>query len=182
MVGRSWRRISAATIVLGVLCTGMAAAQTPTPIPEQQYQPRPIPLGVSGGALDSLSAPPVNCIGGTLGALVVASESLPAPVGVVIAVNIVGSSCTASADMVAQASDLQKAEADAEAVRKRHLAELMKIPHVTGIAIASGPYGNTIFQIEVDKPENVPEVERRVPSKLEGYDVDVIHEATGIGA
>jgi hypothetical protein len=181
MVGRSWRRISAATMVLGLFCAETAQSQTPTPIPEQQYQPRPIPLGVSGGALDSLSAPPVNCIGGTLGALVVASESLPAPVGVVIAVNIVRSSCTASAEMVAQASDLQKAEADAEAVRKRHLDELMKIPHVTGVSLDVGS-SEIIIDVWVDKPANVSEVERRVPSKLEGYDVDVLPEATGIGA
>ena len=378
MIGRSWRRISAATAVLGLLCAGMAAAQTPTPIPEQQYQPRPIPLGVSGGALDSLSAPPVYCIGGTLGALVAdenglqyvtgcnhvlnvgpngnlpigsevvqpglidsgcvqntsyeigtlsaivplvlgstaankadaamalvtpgdvsssifgigqvsetpatpvknltvqkvgrttgyttgtialtgfqatialetkvaplgkpiphvdvhfvdllkitpgtfanlgdsgalvfTSGSCPQPVGVVIAVSmkngvvqyvlanpvtdvlaalakagkhksvtIVGSSCTASAEMVAQASDLEKATADAEAVRKRHLAELMKIPHVTGVSLDVGP-SEIIIDVWVDKPANVSEVERRVPSKLEGYDVDVLPEGTGIGA
>lgn len=230
MFGRSWRSICAAKIVLGLLYVGMAAAQTPIPIPQQHYQPWPIPLNVSGGALDSLSAPPVYCIGGTLGALVADENGLqyvagcnhvldvgpngnlligleivqpglidsgciqntsyaigtlsavvPLVLGSTAANKAVGSARVSAANL-AQASDLEKATADAEAVRKRHLAELMKIPHVTGVAIASGPYGNTIFQIEVDKPENVPEVERHVPSKLEGYDVDVIPEATGIGA
>lgn len=99
-----------------------------------------------------------------------------------LTVQKVGSNCTASAEEVAQASGLAQATQAAEAVRKRHLAELMKIPHVTGVAIGSGPYGETVLQVEVDKPENVPEVERQAPSKLEGYNVDVLPEGTGVGA
>jgi len=88
---------------------------------------------------------------------------------------------TPSAQEAAQESDNFKASQEAEAVRQRHLAELMKIPHVTGIAIGTSASNVTIFIVYVDKATNVEAVERQAPSKLEGYDVDVEPEPTGNG-
>jgi hypothetical protein len=74
----------------------------------------------------------------------------------------------------------------AEDVRQRHLPEMLKIPHVVGMGTELKG-SETIFNVLVDKEENVPQVERMVPSRIEGYDVEVepeltINNATGGGA
>jgi hypothetical protein len=69
---------------------------------------------------------------------------------------------------------------DAEAVRQRHLPDLMKIPHVVGMGI--GLSGLEIaFDLEVDQEANVPQVERLAPPKIEGYDVEVVEAPRGVG-
>ena len=80
-----------------------------------------------------------------------------------------------------QSTDTQAAKDTqaAEAVRHRHLADLMKTPHVVGVAIdLAGP--QIAFDVEVDQQANVAEVERSVPSKIEGYDVEVRPAPTGV--
>jgi hypothetical protein len=59
-----------------------------------------------------------------------------------------------------------------EDLRRRHLPEMLKIPHVVNMGIELKD-SDTIFDVQVDKEENVPQVERMVPSEIEGYDVDV---------
>jgi len=92
-------------------------------------------------------------------------------------------SCAATlvAQNSSQSADTQGA-ADvraAEDVRHRHLPDLMKTPHVVGVAIdLAGP--QLAFDVEVDKQANVAEVERSVPTKIEGYNVEVRPAPTGV--
>jgi hypothetical protein len=79
--------------------------------------------------------------------------------------------------------DTQAAETDtqaAETVRQRHLPEMLKFPHVVNMGIELKE-SEIIFNVQVDKEENVPQVERMVPSKIEGYDVEVEAVPTGTG-
>jgi hypothetical protein len=67
------------------------------------------------------------------------------------------------------AQDLQ----DAEAVCKRHRAELMKIPHVSVVTGEVDGQNEAAILVEVDDQKNVDEVLRKVPSKIEGFPVEV---------
>jgi hypothetical protein len=60
----------------------------------------------------------------------------------------------------------------AEVVRRRHLPEMLKIPHVVNMGIDLRNSEIT-FNVQVDEEENVPQVELMVPPKIEGYDVEV---------
>jgi hypothetical protein len=62
---------------------------------------------------------------------------------------------------------------DAEAVSKRHRAELMKIPHVRVVTGEVDGRNEAAILIEVDEQRNVDAVMRQVPSKLEGFPVEV---------
>ena len=62
---------------------------------------------------------------------------------------------------------------DAEAVCKRHRAELMKIPHVTVVTGEVDGQNEAAILVEVDDQKNVDEVMRQVPSKIEGFPVEV---------
>ena len=62
---------------------------------------------------------------------------------------------------------------DAEAVSKRHRAELMKIPHVRVVTGEVDGRHEAAILIEVDDQKNVDSVMRQVPSKLEGFPVEV---------
>ena len=62
---------------------------------------------------------------------------------------------------------------DAEAVSKRHRAELMKIPHVRVVTGEVNGRNEAAILIEVDDQKNVDSVMRQVPSKLEGFPVEV---------
>ena len=62
---------------------------------------------------------------------------------------------------------------DAEAVSKRHRAELMKIPHVRVVTGEVDGRNEAAILIEVDDQKNVDSVMRQVPSKLEGFPVEV---------
>ena len=92
-----------------------------------------------------------------------------------------------AASLVAQNSsrsaDTQAAETDtqaAEDVRQRHLPEMLKIPHVVNMGIELKE-SEIVFDVQVDKEENVPQVERMAPPKIEGYDVEVEAVPTGTG-
>ncbi len=79
------------------------------------------------------------------------------------------------------AENLSQAAAEAQSmedVRQRHLPDLLKIPHVVNMGIELKG-SETIFNVQVDKEENVPQVERMVPSEIEGYDVEVEAVPTG---
>src|ERR1700722_8981721 len=62
---------------------------------------------------------------------------------------------------------------EAEAVSKRHRAELMKIPHVRVVTGEVDGRNEAAILIEVDDQKNIDSVMRQVPSKLEGFPVEV---------
>jgi hypothetical protein len=66
---------------------------------------------------------------------------------------------------------------DAEAVSKRHRAELMKIPHVRVVTGEVDGRNEAAILVEVDDQKNVDSVMRQVPSKLEGFPVEVDESA-----
>jgi hypothetical protein len=66
---------------------------------------------------------------------------------------------------------------DAEAVSKRHRADLMKIPHVRVVTGEVDGRNEAAILIEVDDQKNVDSVMRQVPSKLEGFPVEVDESA-----
>ena len=62
---------------------------------------------------------------------------------------------------------------DANAVSRRHRAELMKIPHVKVVTGEVNSRNEAAILIEVDSQKNVDEVMRKAPSKIEGFPVEV---------
>ena len=62
---------------------------------------------------------------------------------------------------------------DANAVSRRHRAELMKIPHVKVVTGEVNSRNEAAILIEVDSQKNVDEVLRKAPSQIEGYPVEV---------
>jgi hypothetical protein len=76
----------------------------------------------------------------------------------------------------AQAPEEERAGEDlreANAVSKRHRAELMKIPHVKVVTGEVNSRNEAAILIEVDSQKNVDEVMRSAPSQIEGYPVEV---------
>jgi hypothetical protein len=69
---------------------------------------------------------------------------------------------------------------DAEAVGKRHSAELMKIPHVQAVTGELDGRNEPAILIEVDDQKNIDTVMRQVPSRLEGFPVEVDENAPEI--
>jgi hypothetical protein len=85
------------------------------------------------------------------------------------------------AENLAQAADNEAGVAETqtvEDVRQRHLPDMLKIPHVVNMGIELND-SQTIFNVQADKEEDVPQVERMTPSKIEGYDVEVEAVPTG---
>ena len=79
---------------------------------------------------------------------------------------------------VARAETVEQEQAaqdlhDAEAAGKRHRAELMKIPHVIVVTGELDGRNEAAILVEVDDQKNVDAVMRQVPSKLEGFPVEV---------
>jgi hypothetical protein len=67
---------------------------------------------------------------------------------------------------------------DADAVSQRHRAELMKIPHVRVVTGEVDGQNEAAILVEVDDPKNVDEVARQLPSKIEGFPVEVDEDVT----
>jgi hypothetical protein len=65
---------------------------------------------------------------------------------------------------------------DAEAAGKRHSAELMKIPHVQAVTGELDARNEAAILIEVDNQKNVDAVTRQLPSRIEGFPVEVDEE------
>ena len=61
----------------------------------------------------------------------------------------------------------------AVAVAQRHRSDLMKIPHVKEVRAAWDTDGEVFISVDVDNPANLTEVERKVPSQLEGFWVQI---------
>jgi hypothetical protein len=78
---------------------------------------------------------------------------------------------------LAQSDDDQNPYADdaqqIAQVRQQHLAELMKIPHVKGVATELDDRGEVLIAVEVDSANHLDEVSSAVPSKIEGFPVDI---------
>lgn len=75
--------------------------------------------------------------------------------------------------------DYRRLQAIADRVRKRHLGAWMKIPHVVGAGLMlSAP--EVVINVEVDGPQDVEAVERRIPRKVEGVGVVVVPVAHGV--
>ena len=62
---------------------------------------------------------------------------------------------------------------DADAVCKRHRAELMKIPHVKAVTSEVDGQNEAAILVEVDDQKSIDAVTRQVPSQLEGFPVEV---------
>ncbi len=60
----------------------------------------------------------------------------------------------------------------ADEARRRHLAELMKIPHVVKVEL--DPKDDAIYiNVEVERGKSLDQVRRVAPPKVEGYDLEV---------
>jgi hypothetical protein len=70
---------------------------------------------------------------------------------------------------------------DAEAAGKRHSVELMKIPHVQAVTGELDGRNEAAILIEVDDQKNVDAVTRQLPSKIEGFPVEVDENVPEIG-
>ncbi len=87
---------------------------------------------------------------------------------------------------IARAETLEQEQAaldlhDAEAAGKRHSSELMKIPHVQAVTGELDGRNEAAILVEVDDQKNVDAVMRQLPSKIEGFPVDVDESAPEIG-
>jgi hypothetical protein len=58
-------------------------------------------------------------------------------------------------------------------VAERHRADLMKIPHVTGVVAETDDENEAALLVEIDDPENTDDVTRGLPSQIEGFPVQV---------
>jgi hypothetical protein len=90
-------------------------------------------------------------------------------VKVVVTAN--GKSQTITADLIGDALYSPELQAADEA-RRRHLDELMNIPHVAKVDL--DPRDHDIFiDVEVEQDASLDKVRRTAPPKIEGYDVEV---------
>jgi hypothetical protein len=62
---------------------------------------------------------------------------------------------------------------DADAVCRKHRDELTKIPHVRVVTTEIDARKDAVILVEVDDPRNIDEVTRKLPSRIEGFPVDV---------
>ena len=97
-----------------------------------------------------------------------------------IAITLVG--CVARTAK-AQTPDQEQAAQDlrdVDAVSKRHRAELMKIPHVQAVTGEVDGQNEAAILVEVDDQKNVDGVMREVPSRIEGFPVEVDEGAPSV--
>ena len=87
----------------------------------------------------------------------------------VVLAGFAGSAAAQDEETEIAVEDLQ----DAEAVCQKHRAELMKIPHVTVVTGEIDGRNEAAILVEVDDQKNIDAVMRQVPSKLEGFPVEV---------
>lgn len=85
-----------------------------------------------------------------------------------------GKSRTTVFDLVADANYSPELQAADEA-RRRHLDELMKIPHVESVTLDPKDDDDLdiFINVEVDDDGSVDKVRRAAPPKIEGYEVEV---------
>ena len=90
-------------------------------------------------------------------------------IAIVLVASVVRDARAGTPEQEQAAQDLR----DAEAVCKRHRAELMKIPHVRVVTGEVDGQNEAAILVEVDDQKNIDSVMRQVPSKLEGFPVEV---------
>jgi hypothetical protein len=97
-----------------------------------------------------------------------------------VTVRSTGTPQTTTFGLIASANYSPELQAADEA-RRRHLAELMKIPHVVKVEL--DPKGNEVLiNIEFEQGKSLDRVRRAAPPKIEGYDVEVTtHMEIGYG-
>lgn len=61
----------------------------------------------------------------------------------------------------------------AEEVRQRHAAELAKIPHVASVELDNDDQDGIKINVTVMDEDDIEDVRRQVPPKIEGYDTEV---------
>lgn len=88
---------------------------------------------------------------------------------IVLVAGIARNATAQTPDQERVAEDLR----EAEAVSKRHRAELMKIPHVRVVTGEVDGQNEAAILVEVDDQKNVDAVSRQLPSKIEGFPVEV---------
>jgi hypothetical protein len=88
---------------------------------------------------------------------------------IALVAGIASNACAQTPDQERTAQELH----EAEAVSKRHRAELMKVPHVRVVTGEVDGRSEAAILVEVDDQKNVDAVMRQLPSKIEGYPVDV---------
>jgi hypothetical protein len=103
-----------------------------------------------------------------------------------IAVALIAIALVACVVRSARAETLEQEQAaldlrDAEAAGKRHSVELMKIPHVQAVTGELDGRNEAAILIEVDDQKNVDAVTRQLPSKIEGFPVEVDENVPEIG-
>ena len=90
-------------------------------------------------------------------------------IAIVLIASVVRDARAGTPDQEQAAQDLR----DAEAVCKRHRAELMKVQHVTVVTGEVDGRNEAAILVEVDDQKNIDSVMRQVPSQIEGFPVDV---------
>ncbi len=58
-------------------------------------------------------------------------------------------------------------------VKRRHSAELLRLPGVCGVGVAKGASGDLVIAVHLDTDD--PQVAARLPKEIEGYAVETIH-------
>ena len=61
-------------------------------------------------------------------------------------------------------------------VKRRHSADILKIPGVSGIGVEGDENGNDVLAIYVGA--NTPEITEQLPTVIEGYPVKVVNTGT----
>ncbi|MGO9449842.1 MAG: hypothetical protein ACLQDV_02175 [Candidatus Binataceae bacterium] len=86
-----------------------------------------------------------------------------------------GSGEAPSAPTVVPDEVLKEADSKVRAAITDNQANLLKIPHVVGVSGSYDPAhpGTDVILITIDDPKNIGEVERRIPSTIEGLDVKI---------
>src|ERR1700722_5882486 len=100
-----------------------------------------------------------------------------APIAIALVAGVVRNARAETLEQEQAALDLR----DAGGAGKRHRTELMKIPHVQAVTGELDGRNEAAILIEVDDQKNVDAVTRQLPSKIEGFPVEVDEGAIEIG-
>jgi len=64
-------------------------------------------------------------------------------------------------------------EAELREVKRRHSAELMRLPGVCGVGVGKGKAGGLVLTLHLDTDD--PKVAEQLPKEIEGYPVETVH-------
>ncbi|HXY24170.1 MAG TPA: hypothetical protein VEI73_05935 [Candidatus Acidoferrum sp.] len=63
-------------------------------------------------------------------------------------------------------------EAELREVKRRHSAELLKLPGVCGVGVAKGKSGGLVIALHLNTDD--PEIVSRLPKEIEGHAVEMV--------